>query len=57
MEKLKVGDIVCLKIAENLRIVITHVKDENFQGVYFCSLTQEFKTTPMMPMTTATKTE
>ena len=56
MEKFKVGDIVYLKIAENLKI-ITHVKDENFQGVYFCSLTQEFKTTPMMPMTTATKAE
>lgn len=57
MEKLKVGNIVCLKIAENIKIVITNVKDDNFQGVYFCSLTQEFKTTPMISMTVAIKAE
>lgn len=57
MEKFKVGDIVCLKIAENLRIVVTNVKNEKFQGVYFCALTQELKTTPTMPMTAAIKAE
>lgn len=57
MEKLKVGDIVSLKIAEKLKIVVTNVKDENFQGIYLCPLSQDFKTIPMMPMTVAVKAE
>lgn len=57
MEKLKVGDIVYLKIAEDLRIVVTSVKDDGFQGVYLCPLTQELKQTLKMPMAAAIKVE
>ncbi|MBQ8240553.1 MAG: hypothetical protein IJZ38_06920 [Bacteroides sp.] len=53
MENLKVGDIVCINIAEDIQIVITHIKDDSFQGVYYNSLTHEFNTTPMLPINLA----
>lgn len=57
MEKLKVGDIVNINIAEGVKIVITDIKGENFQGVYFNSLTHEFNITPKIPMKVAVKVE
>lgn len=55
MDNLKVGDIVNISIADGLQIVVTHVKDNNFQGVYFNSLTYELNTTPMLPIKIAIK--
>ena len=55
MENIKEGDIVNISIAKGLQIVITNVKDEKFQGVYYNSLTQEFNTTPMLPKVIAIK--
>ena len=57
MEKFKVGDIVFLKIAENIKIVVTYAVDESFQGVYLCPLSQELKQTLKMPMAAAIKVE
>lgn len=57
MENVKEGDIVNISIAEGLQIFITNVKDENFQGVYYNSLTHEFNTTPMLPKEIAIKVE
>ena len=57
MENLKVGDVVNISIAKDLQIVITNVKDEKFQGVYYNSLTHEFNTTPMLPKEIAIKVE
>lgn len=57
MDNLKVGDIVNISIADGLQIVVTHVKDNNFQGVYFNSLTHELNTTPMLPIKIAIKVE
>lgn len=57
MENLKVGDIVYVKSAKDLHIVVSHIKGEEFQGVYFSSYSQEFKTTPMMSVKVAVKVE
>ena len=57
MKNLKIGDVVNIRIVDNLQIVVTNIKDEKFQGVYFNSITQEFKTTPMMPINIAIKVE
>lgn len=57
MENIKEGDIVNISIAEGLQIVITNVKDEKFQGVYYNSLTHQFNTTPMLPKEIAIKVE
>lgn len=57
MENFKVGDIVYLKIAENIKIVVTSVTDNGFQGVYLCPLTQELKHTLKIPMAAAIKVE
>ena len=56
MDNLKVGDII-ISITDGLLIVVTHVKDNNFQGVYFNSLTHELNTTPMLPIKIAIKVE
>lgn len=50
MENLKEGDIVNIRISDDLKIVVTHVKDNKFQGVYFNSFTHEFHATPMLPI-------
>lgn len=57
MENLKVGDVVNISIAKGLQIVIIHIKGNNFQGVYFNSLTQELNITPMLPLKIAIKIE
>ena len=57
MDNLKVGDIINISIADGLQIVVTHVKDNNFQGVYFNSLTHELNTTPMLSIKIAIKVE
>ena len=57
MENLKVGDVVNINIAKGLQIVIIHIKSNNFQGVYFNSLTQELNITPMLPLKIAIKIE
>ena len=57
MENLKIGDVVNIRIVDNLQIVVTNIKEDIFQGVYFNSITQEFKTTPMMPISIAIKVE
>lgn len=57
MDNLKVGDIINISIADGLQIVVTHVKDNNFQGVYFNSLTHELNTTPMLPIKIAIEVE
>lgn len=57
MDNLKVGDIINISIADGLQIVVTHVKNNNFQGVYFNSLTHELNTTPMLPKEIAIKVE
>jgi len=57
MDNLKVGDIINISITDGLLIVVTHVKDEKFQGVYYNSLTHEFNTTPMLPKEIAIKVE
>ncbi len=50
MDKIKIGDVVIVKSISDLHIVVSHVKDNNFQGVYFSSVAQEFKITPMLPV-------
>lgn len=55
MENLKVGDVVNINIAKGLQIVIIHIKGNNFQGVYFNSLTQELNIIPMLPLKIAIK--
>lgn len=57
MNNLEIGDIVNIRIVDNLQIVVTNIKEEKFQGVYFDSSTHEFKTTPMMPIKIANKVE
>jgi hypothetical protein len=57
MENLKVGDVVKISIAKDLQIVITNIKDDSFQGVFFNSLTHEFNITPMISMKIAVKVE
>jgi len=57
MENIKEGDIVNISIVEGLQVVITNVKDEKFQGVYYNSLTHQFNTTPMLPKEIAIKVE
>jgi len=52
-----VADFRNISIADGLQIVVTHVKDNNFQGVYFNSLTHELNTTPMLPIKIAIKVE
>ena len=53
MENIKIGDVVNVKVISDVRIVVTHVTEKDFQGVYFSNVTQEFKITPMMPITLA----
>lgn len=43
MKNLKIGDVVNIRIVDNLQIVVTNIKDEKFQGVYFYSITQELE--------------
>lgn len=53
MEKIKIGDVVNVKAISDVCIVVTHVTEKDFQGVYFSNVAQEFKITPMMPITLA----
>lgn len=57
MEHLKIGDIVYLKTVKDLQIIVSYIKGEEFQGVYFCSSSHDFKTTPMLPIKVANKVE
>lgn len=53
MNKIEIGNLVIVRAISNLHIVVTHI--EKFQGVYFSDASQEFKLTPMMPITIAEK--
>ena len=53
MEKVKIGDVVIVKAFSEVSIVVTNVKKEKFQGVYFSNISQEFKFTPMLPIALA----
>ena len=53
MEKVKNGDVVIVKALSEVSIVVTHVTEKDFQGVYFSNVTQEFKFTPMLPIALA----
>ena len=55
MENVKIGDVVIVKALSEVSIVVTHVKKEKFQGVYFSNISQEFKFTPMLPIVLAEK--
>lgn len=57
MNKFKTGDIVIIKAISKVPIVVTHIRKEKFQGVYFSDVSQEFKFTPMMPTALAEKWE
>lgn len=55
MENVKIGDVVIVKVLSEVSIVVTDVKKEKFQGVYFSNISQEFKFTPMLPIALAEK--
>lgn len=57
MNKIEIGNVVTVRAISNLHIVVTHIDKEKFQGVYFSDVSQEFKFTPMMPITLAEKIE
>lgn len=55
MIEIKIGDVVIVKAISDIHIVVTHIEKDNFQGVYFSNASQEFKYTPMLPITLAEK--
>ena len=55
MNKIEIGNVVTVKAISDVHIIITHIENEKFQGVYFSNASQEFKFTPMMPITLAEK--
>ena len=57
MENIKIGDVIMVNAISDIPIVVTHIKDEEFQGVYFNNVSQEFKVTPMLPQKNAIKVE
>ena len=57
MEDIRIGDVVIVKTISESRIIVTHIEKDNFQGVYFSNVSQEFKYTPMLPITLAEKTK
>lgn len=57
MNKIEIGNVVIVRAISDVRILITHIEKEKFQGVYFSNILQEFKFTPMLPITLAEKIE
>ena len=55
MENIRIGDVIIVKTISEIRIIVTHIEKDNFQGVYFSNVSQEFKYTPMLPITIAEK--
>ena len=55
MENIRIGDVIIVKTISEIRIIVTHLEKDNFQGVYFSNVSQEFKYTPMLPITIAEK--
>lgn len=43
MKNLEIGDIVNIRIVDNLQIVVTNIKDDKYHDMYFNSITQDFK--------------
>lgn len=55
MNEIKIGDVVIVKAISEVRIVVVHITEKDFQGVYFSNATQEFKITPMIPISLVEK--
>lgn len=55
MENIRIGDVIIVKTISEIRIIVTHIEKDNFLYLYFSNVSQEFKYTPMLPITIAEK--